>query len=74
MKLSTPSALILAALILAVALFVDGELSRSPRFAISSASGVLVRIDTRTGETSVCILGRDSSSAKLVAPCTGLRP
>ncbi len=72
MKVLTQVAALLAALLVAGAIVYHAQ---TQRFQLASGEGgVIVRLDTRTGQTAVCLAHRlNDQYGTVVAPCTGRR-
>jgi hypothetical protein len=74
-RLGTPVAIVIGFFVLAAAIVLDGQLNPTSRYSLTSSGGLLVRLDTRSGETVVCLPGRDESRQSiLLVACTRKQP
>ena len=75
MRLGTPAAILIGFFVLAAAVLSEGRLNPNPRYMLTSnGAGLLIRLDTQSGETVVCLPGADDASPKVIVPCTGMQP
>jgi len=71
MNKGIPLAILVVGLAVAAAVVYSAETGRYQ--AQSVGNGMLVRLDTRTGATDVCIPQRASDGERYVIPCNGRR-
>ena len=74
MTLGTPAAILIGFIVLAAAVLLEGQLNPNPRYTLTPEGGLLVRLNTQTGETVVCLPGSDDSTQRVLVSCTGRRP
>jgi hypothetical protein len=71
MSRATPIAVLGAGLLIAGAIVYHTQVGRYQLAVL--ASGMLARIDTRTGDTAVCLPQRAGDGETFVIPCNGRR-
>jgi hypothetical protein len=73
-RLSTPAAILIGSLLVVGAILLHGQSHPNPHYTLASNNGLLVRMDTRDGQTVACLPGEDDSGERIVVTCTGKRP